>query len=372
MFSNWDEEVPALTSDQQIEALKRVIESVQGFAFWAAIALAVVLAIAFFVVRFRFPDKTRGFVLASVGAALGFAVTLISVILYLQITRMAWKGEIDRNFWLLVGLFGYTVAAVFANLFVSLFAKKAFRPVFWVSLALFAGYLAAILCVFPSYDDYKPKNNALYIALSVLLVLAVVALAVIFDRKKGSAPQTKQLAYAGICIATAFALSYVKFFSLPMGGSVTLVSMLPIMLYAYMFGAKKGVIAGVIYGILQCIQSPQIYEPLQVLLDYPVAFGALGLAGIFRGMKGLKGNMLLEFVLGMVVACLGRYCAHVLSGYFVFYSWSTFEAGKELLYSLAYNAFIFVDLALDVLVGAALLSSKTMQKQIAAVNFAEE
>lgn len=74
----------------------------------------------------------------------------------------------------------------------------------------------------------------------------------------------------------------------------------------------------------------------------------------------------------MVVACLGRYCAHVLSGYFVFYSWSTFEAGKELLYSLAYNAFIFVDLALDVLVGAALLSSKTMQKQIAAVNFAEE
>ena len=103
------------------------------------------------------------------------------------------------------------------------------------------------------------------------------------------------------------------------------------------------------------------------MLDYPIAFGALGLAGIFKGMKGLKGNMLLEFVLGMIVACVGRYLSHVLSGYFVFYSWSIWE-GKEFLYSLAYNSFIFVDLALDVLVGGALLSSAAMRKQIASVN----
>ncbi len=368
MFSNWDEEVTALTSDQKIEALKRVIESVQSFALWVTVALAVVLVVAGLVVKFRFPEKMRAFALIAVGTVLGYALTLISVILYMQITRMAWKNEIDTNFWLLVGLFGYALVAVIANLFVALFAKKALKAVFWTSLALFAGYLVAILCVFPTYEGYEPQNNALYIVLTVALVAVIAVLSLLFDRKKGTAAQTKQLAYAGICIATAFALSYVKFFSLPMGGSVTLVSMLPIMLYAYMFGAKKGVIAGVIYGILQCIQSPQIYEPVQVLLDYPIAFGALGLAGIFKGMKGLKGNMLLEFLLGMVVACLGRYFAHVLSGYFVFYSWSTFEQGKELLYSLAYNAFIFVDLALDVIVGAALLSSKTMQRQIASVN----
>lgn len=207
----------------------------------------------------------------------------------------------------------------------------------------------------------------MYIILSALLVAVILTLSVLFDRKKGGASPTKQLAYAGVCTATAFALSYVKFFSLPMGGSVTLVSMLPIMLYAYMFGAKKGVMVGVIYGLLQCIQSPQIYEPLQVLLDYPVAFGALGLAGIFKGMKGLRGNMLLEFALGMAVACAGRYFSHVLSGYFVFYSWSIWE-GRELLYSFAYNSFIFVDLALDVLAGGALLASRAMRKQIAAVN----
>lgn len=371
MFDNWDTDdgqVPALSVDQQIEALKRVIESVQGFALWLVIALAVVLIAAALIVKFRFPGKMRGFALTATGIVVGCAVGLISVILYMQISRMALQGEINLYFWLIVGLFAYLFAAVLANLFVHLFAKKAFKPVLWGTLALFAAYVVVILCLFPTQEGYEPKNNALYIVLTVVLVAAVLVLAVLFDRKKGSASDTKQLAYAGVCIATAFALSYVKFFSLPMGGSVTLVSMLPIMLYAYMFGAKRGVLVGVIYGLLQCIQSPQIYEPVQVLLDYPIAFGALGLAGIFKGMKGLKGNMLLEFVLGMVVACVGRYVSHVLSGYFVFYSWSVFEAGKELLYSLAYNAFIFVDLALDVLVGAALLSSGAMRRQIASVN----
>ncbi len=371
MFDNWDTDdgqVPALSVDQQIEALKRVIESVQGFALWLVIALAVVLIAAALIVKFRFPGRMRGFALTATGIVVGCAAGLISVILYMQISRMALQGEINLYFWLIVGLFAYLFAAVLANLFVHLFAKKAFKPVLWGTLALFAAYVVVILCLFPTQEGYEPKNNALYIVLTVVLVAAVLVLAVLFDRKKGSASDTKQLAYAGVCIATAFALSYVKFFSLPMGGSVTLVSMLPIMLYAYMFGAKRGVLVGVIYGLLQCIQSPQIFEPVQVLLDYPIAFGALGLAGIFKGMKGLKGNMLLEFVLGMVVACVGRYVSHVLSGYFVFYSWSVFEAGKELLYSLAYNAFIFVDLALDVLVGAALLSSGAMRRQIASVN----
>lgn len=371
MFDNWDTDdgqVPALSVDQQIEALKRVIESVQGFALWLVIALAVVLIAAALIVKFRFPGRMRGFALTATGIVVGCAAGLISVILYMQISRMALQGEINLYFWLIVGLFAYLFAAVLANLFVHLFAKKAFKPVLWGTLALFAAYVVVILCLFPTQEGYEPKNNALYIVLTVVLVAAVLVLAVLFDRKKGSASDTKQLAYAGVCIATAFALSYVKFFSLPMGGSVTLVSMLPIMLYAYMFGAKRGVLVGVIYGLLQCIQSPQIYEPVQVLLDYPIAFGTLGLAGIFKGMKGLKGNMLLEFVLGMVVACVGRYVSHVLSGYFVFYSWSVFDAGKELLYSLAYNSFIFVDLALDVLVGAALLSSGAMRRQIASVN----
>ena len=367
MFDNWDTEIPALSADQQIEALKRAIESVQGFALWVTLALAAVLIGVAVLMRFNFPAKLRAYAGVAAGVAVGYAVTLISVILYMQISRMSLKGELDVNFWLWVGLAAYALAATVACTLVKLFAPKAFKYVFWEALALFAAYLIVILCLFPTGEGYEPKNKTLYIILSALLVAVILTLSVLFDRKKGGASPTKQLAYAGVCTATAFALSYVKFFSLPMGGSVTLVSMLPIMLYAYMFGAKKGVMVGVIYGLLQCIQSPQIYEPLQVLLDYPVAFGALGLAGIFKGMKGLRGNMLLEFALGMAVACAGRYFSHVLSGYFVFYSWSIWE-GRELLYSFAYNSFIFVDLALDVLAGGALLASRAMRKQIAAVN----
>ncbi len=367
MFDNWDTEIPALSADQQIEALKRAIESVQGFALWVTLALAAVLIGVAVLMRFKFPAKLRAYAGVAAGVAVGYAVTLISVILYMQISRMSLKGELDVNFWLWVGLAAYALAATVACTLVKLFAPKAFKYVFWAALALFAAYVIVILCLFPTGEGYEPKNKTLYIILSALLVAVILTLSVLFDRKKGGASPTKQLAYAGVCTATAFALSYVKFFSLPMGGSVTLVSMLPIMLYAYMFGAKKGVMVGVIYGLLQCIQSPQIYEPLQVLLDYPVAFGALGLAGIFKGMKGLRGNMLLEFALGMAVACAGRYFSHVLSGYFVFYSWSIWE-GRELLYSFAYNSFIFVDLALDVLAGGALLASRAMRKQIAAVN----
>ena len=350
------------------DTFESLISSIQRFALWTTIALAVLLIITGIIIKFKFSDKFRGFLLLGSGITIGYSITILCIGLFLGISLSVVKDDITPYFYVIVGLIAYMILAVTANVLVKIFAKKAFLPVFWSALIVFIAYIVTILCVFPTDSETQPINGTAFIISSIVLVAAILLLTIFFDRKKGTASPTKQIAYAGVCIATAFALSYVKFFSLPMGGSVTLVSMLPIMLYAYMFGAKRGVLVGVIYGLLQCIQSPQIYEPVQVLLDYPIAFGALGLAGIFKGMKGLKGNMLLEFVLGMVVACVGRYVSHVLSGYFVFYSWSVFEAGKELLYSLAYNAFIFVDLALDVLVGAALLSSGAMRRQIASVN----
>ena len=57
MFAGWDSEVPALSADQQIEALKRIIESVQGFALWVTLALAVILIAVAIFIRFRFPQN---------------------------------------------------------------------------------------------------------------------------------------------------------------------------------------------------------------------------------------------------------------------------------------------------------------------------
>ena len=230
-----------------------------------------------------------------------------------------------------------------------------------------AAYVVVLLCVLPTVgDDYNPQNNAGYYIFSFALIAAIIVLAFLFDRREGAASQTKSLAYAGVCVALSFALSYVKFFSLPMGGSVTLASMLPLMLYAYVFGAKKGVFAGVIYGVLQFIQSPQIYQPMQVLLDYPIAFSAIGLAGIAKNFKFLKGNMIAELVVGMTIAVLFRYAAHVISGYYVFYTWSTMD--NTFLYSVAYNSFTLVDLAIDIVAGVLLLSSKSMRKYVRSIN----
>ena len=65
----------------------------------------------------------------------------------------------------------------------------------------------------------------------------------------------------------SFALSYVRIFRLPMGGSITFASMLPFMLYSYMYGTKKGVLAGLVYGVLQAVQDPWIIHPAQFALD---------------------------------------------------------------------------------------------------------
>lgn len=353
------------------DTLKTVITAVQSYALWVTLALAVILIAAALLIKFKFPDKMRGYVKIAVGVVVGFSVALCAILIYLNIARSVIKGDTNTYFYMIVGLLAFCVVAVVVNLFVKIFAPKAFKYTLWTSLALFTAYVIVILCIFPTEDWAKPIKQPIYITATIILVLAIAVLTILFDRKKGTATETKQVAYAGVCIATSFALSYIKLFDVgPKGGSVTLASMLPLMIYAYIFGAKKGVLAGVIYGILQLIQDPQIYEPFQVLIDYPIAFSCLGLAGIFKGMKGLKGNVLVELILGMVVACFGRYLAHVISGYFIFSTyptWPSFE-GKGFLYSILYNTYVLVDLVIDVAVGAALFASPTMRKQIANIN----
>lgn len=353
-----------LTLDK--DTLKVLIESVQTYALWVTLALAVILVAVGLIIKFKFAEKLKAYGLIAVGVVIGYAVTLIAIILFMQISRMAVKDELNVYFYMIVGLFAYMLVAIITCALIKLFKNNMFKWALYVALALFSAYVVVILCVFPTDSETVPLNATALIISTIVLVVGILLLSILCDKRKGNARETKVLAYAGVSIATSFALSYVKFFSLPQGGSVTLVSMLPLMLFAYMFGAKKGLLAGVIYGLLQLIQSPQIYQPLQVLLDYPIAFGSLALAGIFRNAKFLKGNKILEFALGMIVACVFRYVSHVISGTFVFHYGA--EWLDAFIYSVGYNAFVLVDLALDVVVGCSLLSSKAMQKQIETAN----
>ena len=124
---------------------------------------------------------------------------------------------------------------------------------------------------------------------------------------------TKQLVFCGMAIALATVIStVVKLPSLPNGGSITLFSMLIICLVGYWYGPAVGLITAFAYGILQFIVGPYFVHPAQVLLDYPLAFGALGLSGFFWKKKhGL--------LIGYIVGVTGRFVFHMISG-LIFYT----------------------------------------------------
>ncbi len=142
---------------------------------------------------------------------------------------------------------------------------------------------------------------------------------------------TKMLTEAGIMIAAAQILSYIKIFEAPYGGSVTAGSMIPIIVFSLRWGIRYGLLAGTAYGILQFLLGGAIYSYhiISILFDYVVAFGLLGLAGIFR--TGIKGAFL-----GTCLGLFGRFLCHVISGVFVWASYAP-EGMDPLFYSIIYN-----------------------------------
>lgn len=125
----------------------------------------------------------------------------------------------------------------------------------------------------------------------------------------------KKLVFSAMGIALATVTSYIKIWEMPMGGSITLLSMLFICLIGYWFGARYGIITGIAYGLLQFIIDPYMLSIPQVLFDYPLAFGALGLSGFFCNRKyGLQ--------LGYIAGVLGRFVFSTLSGVIFFASYA--------------------------------------------------
>ena len=95
-------------------------------------------------------------------------------------------------------------------------------------------------------------------------------------KNETSMSNTRMLVEGGIMIAMAQALSYLKLFKMPYGGSVTLGSMVPIFIFAIRWGAGKGFIVGALYGIIHyLLGSKWAAHPISIILDYPVAYGCL-------------------------------------------------------------------------------------------------
>jgi thiamine transporter len=194
----------------------------------------------------------------------------------------------------------------------------------------------------------------LYMLLGALVVLALLVWGVLASRKRakaeaqtvpeGKPSRTQALVYGALSITLAFVLSYFKLFSLPLGGTVTLLSMLPIFAYAAYFGPLYGFTAAFAFSLLQVVQGAYIVHPVQFILDYFVAFTLLGTASFFP--KNLP--------VGAAVAGCLRMLASTVSGA-VFFSDVGFEYGfaNPWVYSFLYNFLtIGVDTILCVIVAA--------------------
>lgn len=146
---------------------------------------------------------------------------------------------------------------------------------------------------------------------------------------RSASSAVKKLVFSSMGIALAMVTSYIKVWDMPMGGSVTLLSMLFICLIGNWFGVGYGILAGVGFGFLQFIVDPYMLSIPQLLFDYPLAFGALGLSGLFCGRRyGLQ--------VGYTVGVLGRFVFSTLSGVFFFAAYAP-EGMNPWVYSSLYQ-----------------------------------
>jgi thiamine transporter len=169
------------------------------------------------------------------------------------------------------------------------------------------------------------------------------------DARLNAFGDTRVLTEAALAVALAFVLGFVVLFKMPFGGSISL-EMIPLLLLALRQGWKVGIVAGAAYGLLDLAIDPFVVHPVQVLLDYPLAFGALGLAGLFK--PTVRGA-----ILGATVAVVARFACHFLSGVIFFASYAP-EGWNPFLYSAAYNAaYLAPSLGIAIVVTVVLLKA---------------
>lgn len=365
----------------QFSLLAYAIDTIEPIAKWLTLALVLLSAILggvlFFVKR---SALSRFFKILTVSGAAYFFI--LSVLLFVADLSYHYSDSYAEENWLdkqaLVRWILLPVCLFFFLLLGSIllrsFAKNKeySKQKTLDACLLFANALALIgllVCLFVYYekkiandgyfnsDQATVRQTALWIS-TVLLGGLVFSLG--FLDKKKLEFNAHALAYAGVTVAMSFALSYIKLWDMPYGGSVTLASLLPLCVYAYSFGVKKGLLVGFTYSLLQSMQDPWIIHPAQFLLDYPIAFTSIGLCGIFRTQK--TENTTLSFTFGALFVGALRFIAHVLAGTFAFEAYA--EGQNPFVYSLLYNSYVFIDILIVAVVGALLFRSNAFSHEL--------
>lgn len=344
--------------------IKTLAEKLQYVALYTAIAIIASCIVVGLLVWFFKREKFNDFKKYAIGIVTGFAATMLVVFSYVMFQRNINKMQ-AMLFYPILAMLIVVVAGGIAVLISSLFSNKAAKISLIVTSVLFlASFIALVVVVWKYYnahfDEFKkdyPGMSLVGMVVSAVVILAVmVVLWFVGDKRKLN--DTRSIVYGAVAMSLAFVLSYARLFKLPNGGSITFASLLPLMIYCCMFGTRRGLIVCSFYGVLQALQDPYIIHPMQFLLDYPLAFGLVGVSGIFMEKGVFKEKKILAFLLGGVVAVLFRYICHVCSGTFAFATYTDFKAA--LAYSLGYNAtYVFADMAISLVAGSFLFTSKS-------------
>ncbi len=163
---------------------------------------------------------------------------------------------------------------------------------------------------------------------------------------------TRVLAEIIMLVALAGALSLIShsFFRLPQGGSIN-IGMVPIFWLAFRRGAIVGIFSGALFGIVDLAIDPFVVHPVQLILDYPLPFAALGLAGFFKKY----------FIAGIAVGITGRFLSHFVSGVVYFSDYAPEEV-SPIIYSAVYNATYLIPSAIIcAIIVYALLKTKVLK-----------
>jgi len=147
-----------------------------------------------------------------------------------------------------------------------------------------------------------------------------------------------------------------------LGGSINFV-MLPLIIIAWRYGVLWGIGSGLIVGFIKCLIGGGIGWGLpSILLDYVLAYGAVGLAGLFKNHKwGLE--------IGAVVGCIARFIIHFISGITIYAIVSAetvlgVTTANAYVYSLLYNGLYMVPSSVVVIILAIILK-KPLKKYFA-------
>lgn len=337
-------------------------DKLQYVALYLAVALVAAFIVVGLLVWFFKREKFNDYKKYAIGIATGFAITMVVVFAYVK-----FQCNIDdmqaKLFYPILATLITAVAGAIAMLVSSLFNDKAVKISLIVTAVLLLGCFIATMVLMAQYygdiAEYYPNANLVGMIVSaVVFMVIMVVMWFVGDKRKMS--DTRSIVYGAISIALSFALSYAKLFKLPQGGSVTFASLLPLMVYCCMFGTRRGLVVCTIYGVLQALQDPFIIHPMQFLLDYPLAFGLIGVSGIFMEKGVFKDKKIVAFLLGGIIAVVLRYACHVCSGVFAFADYADLDKyGTAIVYSMAYNSFTFVDMALALVAGSTLFASKS-------------